>query len=422
MIAKFHISISILISLLLLGNCTTRTLTQEAVKKSATESVPVQYQEKGIFNLGNNIFCSNNFAGARLNHVVLTDDTLVTVLISPENSPINTSPWYAFKLWSEAERKISLDITYPEGYYHRYHPKLSNNGQNWQEVDSTVYRITYNDQKRPVRGSISLIIGRDTLWVAAQELIATAQAEAWMDQIASRPYATKSVIGKSKAGKAIHALQTGERDSKQILMIISRQHPPEITGFKAMQAFVETINSDTEIARQFRKKFTTHVIPVVNPDGVDNGHWRHNNGGIDLNRDWVDFNQPETGVIRDYAKQKIDKENGKLVFFIDFHSTWKDIYYIPYEQEEGSETELVYKMIQLAGEEFPDYTPDVAKSLSAGNNAKVSSDGYFHKNYGAPALIYEVGDDTPREFIRKKAEVSAIKLMELLINSHAMSF
>ena len=36
------------------------------------------------------------------------------------------------------------------------------------------------------------------------------------------------------------------------------------------------------------------VYPLMNPDGVDEGHWRHNTGGIDLNRDWAHYNQPET--------------------------------------------------------------------------------------------------------------------------------
>ena len=31
----------------------------------------------------------------------------------------------------------------------------------------------------------------------------------------------------------------------------------------------------------------------MNPDGVDLGHWRHNANGVDLNRDWSYYNQPE---------------------------------------------------------------------------------------------------------------------------------
>ena len=34
------------------------------------------------------------------------------------------------------------------------------------------------------------------------------------------------------------------------------------------------------------EKFRVLAFPLMNPDGVDLGHWRHNAGGIDLNRDW----------------------------------------------------------------------------------------------------------------------------------------
>jgi hypothetical protein len=80
---------------------------QKPVEKVSTLTVPIQLQYKGIFDLGNGIYCSNDFNGARLNGVVLTDDTLVTILITPENAPINMSPWYAFKIWSEEKQNIS---------------------------------------------------------------------------------------------------------------------------------------------------------------------------------------------------------------------------------------------------------------------------------------------------------------------------
>ena len=44
------------------------------------------------------VFVSNDFEGARLNAIVRSGDTY-TAQISPENTPINDSPWYAFKIW-----------------------------------------------------------------------------------------------------------------------------------------------------------------------------------------------------------------------------------------------------------------------------------------------------------------------------------
>ena len=63
----------------------------------------------------------------------------------------------------------------------------------------------------------------------------------------------------------------------------------------------------------------------MNPDGVDNGHWRHNANGVDLNRDWTGFNQPETSNIKNFLKKKT-KEGYDFTLGVDFHSTWQDVY------------------------------------------------------------------------------------------------
>lgn len=62
------------------------------------------------------------------------------------------------------------------------------------------------------------------------------------------------------------------------MMVIGRLHPPEVTGQFALQAFVESLCMDSETAKKFRKEYTVYVVPMMNPDGVDNGHWRHNTG------------------------------------------------------------------------------------------------------------------------------------------------
>tara|TARA_R100001369_G_scaffold67879_1_gene95266 strand:- start:164 stop:454 length:291 start_codon:yes stop_codon:yes gene_type:complete len=93
--------------------------------KDRVQSVPIKRQYKGIFYLPNGIHISNDFAGARLSVVALTNNNLVTVLIAPENKPINMSPWYSFKIRSESKKRISLKLTYSDNTFHRYYPKLS---------------------------------------------------------------------------------------------------------------------------------------------------------------------------------------------------------------------------------------------------------------------------------------------------------
>ena len=416
---KYNTSFFIFIFISFLWSCKQETQWkgQKPIKKVSTQTVPIQLQYKGTFDLGKGVFISNEFDGARLNGVARTNDTLITVLITPENAPINISPWYAFKLWSEIECEIFIKLTYPENADHRYFPKLSPDGLNWKSLDSAKYQVTMktiNENKKVSKDmTMQLSIGPDTLWISAQELITSSHVDIWMNGLMSNSFVTKTMIGESQEGRPINLLKVGESNDQKMIMVISRQHPPEVTGFLAMKAFVETICSDSEIAENFRKKYNTYVVPLANPDGVYNGHWRHNRGGVDLNRDWADLNQPETSAIQNFMKQKTTTTGGKFYFGVDFHSTWEDIYYTISPELKGNMPGLVPDMIAATAQEFPDYEPNIKPGSE--EDAKVTSSTYFFYEFGAESLTYEIGDNTPREFVRKKGEVSAMKLMELML-------
>ena len=390
---------------------------QDPIQKVSTLTRPIQQQYRGIFNLGDGIYLSNQFDGARMNGAVLTEPGKVSVLITPENTPINFSPWYAFKVWAEEEKLIELKLTYPDGTRHRYYPKLSKDGNNWKEVPEENYEpfiFPDSTQRRilPTTVTLKLEIGPDTLWVSAQELQTSSHNKAWIDSMAQHPFVETFAIGKSRAGKTIYAMKIGEAEDTQMNMVTSRQHPPEVTGYLAMKAFVEALCSSDEIAQKFRSQYNTYVVPMVNPDGVDGGHWRHGLGGIDLNRDWADFNQPETQAVRDFMKEKM-KGGGKFYFGADFHSTWEDIYYTINPELEGNMPGLVPKMIQNSTQNLEGYEPNVQPGLSGG--LVISASKYFFHEFGAESLTYEVGDATPRSMVKEKGRRTAEALMELMV-------
>jgi cytosolic carboxypeptidase protein 6 len=389
---------------------------QEAVKKVSTETVPIQLQYKGCFDLGTGIYMSNEFEGARLNGAARTNDTLITALITPENSPINMSPWYAFKLWSDYPRDIYIKLSYPEDAGHRYHPKVSPDGKNWLALDTASFQVTMKslaDEQVKKGLTMKLSVGPDTMWISAQELITSDHVDQWMRGLESKSYVQRDTIGLSHEGRPVSLLRIGESDDQRMIMVISRQHPPEVPGFLAMQAFVETLCADTELARAFRSKYNTYVVPVANPDGVYHGHWRHNRGGVDLNRDWEEFKQPETSAIRNFMKLLTNSAGGKFYFGVDFHSTFEDIYYTIDPELEGNMPGLVPQLIEATAQEFPDYTPNIKPNLA--KDARITSTSFLFFEFGAEALTYEIGDHTPRDFIHKKGEVSAMKLMELML-------
>ena len=65
----------------------------------------------------------NRFDGARLNGVTQVNDSVYSISVMPENTPINNSAYYAFAVNSQIPQTIYLRFDYPEGYTHRYVPK-----------------------------------------------------------------------------------------------------------------------------------------------------------------------------------------------------------------------------------------------------------------------------------------------------------
>ncbi len=392
---------------------------QAPIRVVSTDTRPIQKQASGITELGQGIFVSNDFEGARLNGSVLQGDTLIDALITPENTPINPSPWYSFKVWSEAPREISVRINYLDGVYHRYYPKLSRDGETWSTLDSSRYSqgeevvVSESGRELPLQITINVDIGPDTLWISAQELMTSSRNWAWIQGLDALPYVQHEQIGESREGRPVRLMKIGESDDSKMIFVLSRQHPPEVTGYLAMISFVETLAGTSELAQAFRGEYNAYVVPMANPDGVDNGQWRHSLAGIDLNRDWKNVNQPEIQAIQEYMGGKLEN-GGKVYFGVDFHSTWEDIYYTINEALKGNKPGLVPEMITSMAAEL-ELDPNIRPGRDTLRGPTSSS--YMFHVLGAEALTFEFGDNTPRDLIKRKGEVSAEKLMELLLET-----
>jgi cytosolic carboxypeptidase protein 6 len=385
---------------------------QGPIQIIATEDLPVQIQERMTFTAGQGVYFSNQFEGSRLNGVERLNDTLIQVTILPENNPINTSPWYAFKVWSEIPLDFWIQFSYGGIGFHRYYPKISWDGENFANADSLDFYQPKTKERRPEIGFLKVQSSMDTLWIAAQDKVGTAHVQDWKETLLRKDFVEIIPIGQSKGGRSLEVLKIGEADDSEMLMVISMQHPPELTGFLAMQAFVEELVKDTPAARKFRRKYNLYLMPQMNPDGVAEGHWRHNLGGIDLNRDWVNFNQPETKALAQFMEKKVEETGGKFVFAADFHSTWEDIFYTNNEELEGHFPGLIPKVIKRSSRRIPGYVPNIRPN--DGKDRSVTSNSYFYFVHQAESMTFEVGDNTPREIIRMKGQYLGEELMRIL--------
>lgn len=410
-----------LLSWVLLAGCTEQEAPRELVD---TSSRPTHKQWKGQWAfMDSTVFFSNEFEGARLNGLIMDSAHAFTALIAAENYPINPSPWYAFKVWSKTPLDIKIKLTYGHSY-NRYYPKISEDGIHFTPVDSA--NVLHFSQRewgmdttaRPLE--ISLHVDETPRWIAAQELWPSARVNSWSDSLVTVAGGTPSVIGTSREERPLRMMEMGSKEAKKAILIISRQHPPEVTGFLAMKSFVETLGQDSKRSNEFRSAFKVFCVPLMNPDGVDHGHWRHNLGGIDLNRDWQSFNQPETSAVRDFilAQEAMGTE---FVFAADFHSTYQDIYYPLDSALTDKKAHFIYDWIK-------DLSADLDLPLDSVNIAPsqhliptMVSRNYFYKAHGIPAIVFELGDNTARDFLAKKGEVAALRLMDILLAQHEAS-
>lgn len=397
------LSMIITLTACLLAGCS--VVRKTAGTQPANPAVQVQLQRHQVYDF-KNVHFSNAFQAARANNVVQENDTSFMVTVAAENEPINPSPWYAFKVWAGQPQRVHVRLQYIHAR-HRYDAKQSRNGgQTWSDVAMDKYSA------KDSIVSFGIQAGPDTLLIAAQEIISSSQAYQWMDSIGSLPFVHQQTIGKSIMGKPIVALNTtGSPGTKQII-VLSRQHPPEVTGYMAMQAFVHTVLGSTPLAQRFRKEYEIIIIPFLNPDGVDEGHWRHSAAGVDLNRDWEFFNQPETRAAKDFLVKKQQAQKATVYFGMDFHSTYNDVFYTN-EDTLTNNPGFTNRWLQAFAAAIPQFKPNVKPSGNGGNVSK----SWLMRAFKTDALTYEVGDDTPRPLLLQKGRVAAEVMMQLLLEN-----
>lgn len=339
-----------------------------------------------------------DFDGAAPARCTVTGERAFTLLITPEHAPpINPSPWYAFRYEADGTAPVSVTLRYLGGA-HRYTPK-------WQSGDATRdLPVTVSTDG----SSASMDLPTGQAIVSAQELIAPADTRAdllrWSTMLGTAPI----TLGRSLDGRAIEAIRIGRTDAPQLVILLGRQHPPEVTGAIAMQAFVETLVSSA--ASGGLGDVQVLVVPMLNPDGTARGHWRANRGAVDLNRDWGDFTQPETRSVKDWLDAL--PAGVRPVLMVDFHSTGRNLFYV--QGDEAGPAQQRFLAAWLGGREraFAGY-PFTIEPRNA-NPGSGTAKNWFHARYAIPAYTYEVADSADRAATRVAASGLAEGLLEAL--------
>lgn len=337
-----------------------------------------------------------DFDGAAHSTCAVGGERTFELLVTPEHAPpINPSPWYAFRYTATGEEPVSVTLRYLESG-HRYAPKLSAGGE-WRDIPAEVSEDGKNARlDLPPGGGV----------VSAQELVVPADTAAALARWSKASGAPVFTIGSSHDGRSIEAIRLGRKDAPKLVILLGRQHPPEVTGAIAMEAFVEAL----AVRASSLGDVQVVVVPLLNPDGVVRGHWRANRGAVDLNRDWGEFTQPETRSVKAW----LDALPAEVhpVLMVDFHSTARNLFYV--QGNEASAGQAQFLAAWLGGQEqaYPGY-PFTLEPRNA-NPGSGTAKNWFHQTYAIPAYTYEVADTANREATREAAAALAARMLEAL--------
>jgi hypothetical protein len=377
-----------LFSIFLLASCAETTTVNESSHAQAC-------------NIGK-VRLTADFEASRMDECINLGNNNFIITIKPENTPINPSPWYAFKVVADQPQKVTVTIKIAGKRENRYLPKISHDMKIWHK---------HAHQYRGKRLEINVNASQKALYIAGQEVINNQYYVDWAEKLQQTSAVKQSVLGKSLQGRSIYKIES-HSDSKEWLVILGRLHPPEVTGALALFPFVETLLANNQFADSFRERYNLLIIPNLNPDGVAMGNWRHNANGVDLNRDWISFKQPETKQVHQYL-QSLVADGQKIKFAVDFHSTQHDVFYtMPVDY--GVENRYFVKhWLGALDKAMPNF--DVIQKPGNRPNNGVSKQ-YFADNYQVHAITYEMGDETDRDNIEIIANNAAVLLMKTLMS------
>jgi len=347
------------------------------------------------------------FLGARLDSIEALGTDKYIAHILPAFEPVNKSPWFAFGVRSISKRNIEVKLNYGI-YKHRYIPKLSTDKKSWKKIESKNIEID------TVTGiaTLHLTVNSKQLYVAAQEVESSIDTYSWIDNLLKTHVEIKKIVaGKTTLQKDNYVLELEKDSIMNAIVLVARQHPPETPGGTiGFKAFFETLIENSSLATGFRKRFNIYTFPLLNPDGADMGNWRHNAKGIDLNRDWVDFTQPETKMVKTYMEDKV-KKGRQVRFALDFHTSYSG----PYMLVLDSINEIKTKKL----------IPRWVKSIERNSKFKVETRrrsqklpycyNWFYNTFETEAITYEDGDEIDRKIIKERAIVYAKQLMKTMI-------
>ncbi len=345
---------------------------------------------------------TTDFDGARAGQCVRLEKDNFEIQILPENTPINPSPWYAFDLETEVPQTISITLNY-ENAEHRYKPKMQNPDGLWYPLPESSLNIHEEGQK----AVLTVTVPKGQTRIAAQEVIPIPQKTSYWTDYATDNGLDFEIIGRSERGQPIVSMtRSSSKSNAPLIVITGGQHPPEVPGRLGLKSFLAALFENSSNKTEL-DNFEFLIVPEMNPDGVKDGNWRHNANGLDLNRDWGPFSQPETQAVRGQIQQRV-KAGITPYLLLDFHATRRNVIYTQPDHA-GLKPENFARRWHNNIDAVWD-KPVPARSASH-NPDLPTAKTWFSETYKAPAITVEFADEINRAELKDLSAAMARGLL-----------
>nr|WP_294938336.1 M14 metallopeptidase family protein [uncultured Flavobacterium sp.] len=244
-----------------------------------------------------------------------------------------------------------------------------------------------------------------------------------------------SVIGKSVKEKPIYSVKVGTGKIK--IYMWSQMHGNEPTTTKALFDFFNFLNSDSELASDFKKAFTLLCIPIANPDGAE-AYTRVNANEVDLNRDSVDLSQPESRLLRQMFDEFqpdfcFNLHDQRSIFAAGRTNNPATVSFLAPSYNEDREINIIRQkainVIVAMNEELQKHIPNQVGVFDDSFN--INCIGDMFQSLGVPTILFEAGyyhGDYEREETRKMIFISYLSGLyhisknDVLVNKNEIYF
>jgi hypothetical protein len=173
------------------------------------------------------------------------------------------------------------------------------------------------------------------------------------------PMLSIDVIGQSVQNRPLyHLVMTNPASQlrKRRIWIHARTHPIEAESSYAARAIVDELLGGSELGSLLLDHAYVHVLPMLNPDGVELRRARENANGVDLESNWGAASpEPEVQALRRHLTALMES-GAPAEVALNLHSAWDCKRYFVYHAAAGTSelfAQLQRRFIDFARARFP---------------------------------------------------------------------